>query len=54
MREFIAPFIGPGYREKTNGWLNPRAFIASHRGAPEDDVGRRKSGVRSKAGIVLP
>ena len=40
MREFITPFIGPGYREKTAGWLNPSDFIAKHRGAPEDDVGR--------------
>ncbi len=40
MREFITPFIGPGYREKTDGWLNPSDFIAKHRGAPEDDVGR--------------
>jgi len=43
MREFITPFIGPEYREKTDGWLNPSAFIASHRGAPENDVDRRKS-----------
>jgi len=41
MREFVTPFIGPGYREKTDGWLNPSDFIAKHRGAPEDDVGRR-------------
>ena len=40
MREFTTPFIGPGYREETKGWLNPSAFIASHRGAAEDDVGR--------------
>jgi hypothetical protein len=40
MREFITPFIGPGYREKTDGWLNPSEFIAKHRGAAEDDVGR--------------
>lgn len=40
MREFITPFIGPGYREKTDGWLNPTDFIAKHRGAPDDDVGR--------------
>ena len=40
MREFITPFIGPGYREKTDGWLNPSDFIAKHRGAQEDDVGR--------------
>jgi hypothetical protein len=40
MREFTTPFIGPGYREDTRGWLNPTAFIQAHRGAPEDDVGR--------------
>ena len=40
MREFITPFIGPGYREKNDGWLNPSDFIAKHRGAPEDEVGR--------------
>jgi hypothetical protein len=40
MREFITPFIGPGYREDIRGWLDPTAFIASHRGAPDDEVGR--------------
>lgn len=40
MREFVTPFIGPGYREDTRGWINPSEFIAQHRGAPEDDVGR--------------
>jgi murein DD-endopeptidase MepM/ murein hydrolase activator NlpD len=40
MREFTTPFIGPGYREDTRGWIDPSAFIARHRGAPEDDVGR--------------
>jgi murein DD-endopeptidase MepM/ murein hydrolase activator NlpD len=40
MREFVTPFIGPGYREDTTGWLDPTEFIAQHRGAPEDDVGR--------------
>ena len=40
MREFITPFIGPGYREDTSGWLNPTEFIEQHRGAPDDDVGR--------------
>ncbi len=40
MREFITPFIGAGYRENTSGWLNPSDFIAKHRGAPDDDVGR--------------
>ena len=39
MREFTTPFIGPGYRDDTSGWIDPSAFIASHRGAP-DDVGR--------------
>jgi len=42
MREFTTPFVGPGYRDDTRGWINPSAFIASHRGAPEDDVGRPK------------
>jgi hypothetical protein len=40
MREFITPFIGPGYREDTRGWLDPTAFIRGHRGASEEDVGR--------------
>jgi murein DD-endopeptidase MepM/ murein hydrolase activator NlpD len=40
MREFTTPFIGPGYRENTRGWINPTAFIQAHRGAPDDDVGR--------------
>ena len=40
IREFITPFIGPGYREDTRGWLDPSAFIEAHRGAPDDDVGR--------------
>ena len=40
MREFTTPFIGPGYREDTRGWIDPSAFIAAHRGAPDDDVGR--------------
>ena len=38
--EFIIPFIGPGYRVDTRGWLDPTAFIVAHRGAPADDVGR--------------
>src|SRR3954451_18066927 len=38
MREFMTPFIGPGYRSDTRGWLNPSEFIAGHRGAPDDDV----------------
>lgn len=40
MREFTTSFIGPGYRDDTRGWINPTEFITSHRGAPEDDVGR--------------
>lgn len=40
MREFVTPFIGPGYREDTRGWLDPSAFIEAHRGAPEEDIGR--------------
>jgi hypothetical protein len=40
MRNFITPFIGPGYRQNTRGWINPSEFIAKHRGAPEEDVGR--------------
>src|SRR2546426_483579 len=31
MREFITPFIGPGYRENTRGWLDPTKFIEAHR-----------------------
>ncbi|CAN5815874.1 hypothetical protein BH20VER1_BH20VER1_23410 [soil metagenome] len=40
MREFVTPFVGPGYREDTRGWINPSEFIQQRRGAPEDDVGR--------------
>jgi hypothetical protein len=40
MREFVTPFIGPGYRADTRGWINPTEFIAKHRGARDDDVGR--------------
>jgi murein DD-endopeptidase MepM/ murein hydrolase activator NlpD len=40
MRTFVTPFIGPGYREDTWGWLNPSEFILKHRGAPDDDIGR--------------
>ena len=40
MREFVTPFIGAGYRMDTHGWLNPADFIRSHRGAPDNDVGR--------------
>ena len=29
MREFITPFIGPGYRDDTRGWIDPSDFIAS-------------------------
>ena len=42
MREFTTPFVGPGYREDTRGWIDPSAFIAGHRGAPEDDIGRAR------------
>jgi hypothetical protein len=41
MREFITPFIGAGYRKDTHGWLDPSAFIQAHRGAPDEDVGRK-------------
>jgi murein DD-endopeptidase MepM/ murein hydrolase activator NlpD len=40
MREFVTPFIGPGYRQETRGWVNPTAFILAHRGGADDDVGR--------------
>jgi len=43
MREFITPLIGAGYRRDTHGWLDPTAFIQSHRGAPDQDVGRDNS-----------
>ena len=43
MREFLTPFIGPGYRNDTRGWLDPTAFITQHRGTQEDDVGRPPS-----------
>ena len=51
MREFITPFIGAGYRKNTDGWLNPSDFIARHRGASADDVGRppEKAGTREGA-----
>jgi hypothetical protein len=31
MREFITPFIGPGYRENTRGWIDGIAFIEQDR-----------------------
>jgi murein DD-endopeptidase MepM/ murein hydrolase activator NlpD len=40
MRDFVTPWVGPGYREDTRGWINPTEFIQQHRGAPDDDVGR--------------
>lgn len=46
MREFMTPFIGPGYRQDIHGWINPSEFVARHRGAPEDDVGRSPAVVR--------
>jgi hypothetical protein len=47
MREFVTPFIGAGYRKDTHGWLDPTAFIRSHRGAPDDDIGRSLMSVTS-------
>ncbi len=55
MREFTTPFIGPGYRDDTRGWIDPSAFIASHRGAPEDDIGQwchKIVGPRSNEGSI--
>ena len=40
MREFITPFVGTGYRKDTRGWLDPEQFLRTHRGAPDEDVGR--------------
>jgi hypothetical protein len=40
MRAFVTPYVGPGYRTDTRGWIDPSAFITRHRGAPDDDVGR--------------
>src|ERR1700694_154481 len=40
MREFVTPFVGPGYREDTRGWLGATRFIKADRGALLDDVGR--------------
>ncbi len=34
MRKFPTPFIGPGYRANTDGWINGSEFIARHRGTP--------------------
>ena len=31
MREFLTPFIGPGYRQDTHGWINPTKFVEEHR-----------------------
>ncbi len=36
LREFLTPYIGPGYRAETSGWLNPSGFIAGHRPANRD------------------
>jgi murein DD-endopeptidase MepM/ murein hydrolase activator NlpD len=47
MREFTTPFIGAGYRKDTRGWVSPGAFIQTHRGAPDEDVGRGGSAERS-------
>ena len=51
MREFTTPFIGPGYREDTRGWIDPSAFIQTHRGAPEDDVGRASDPSSKRANV---
>jgi murein DD-endopeptidase MepM/ murein hydrolase activator NlpD len=51
MREFVTPFVGPGYRQDTRGWINPSEFIRAHRGAPEDDVGRTAAGSADPARI---
>ncbi|HEY1770253.1 MAG TPA: M23 family metallopeptidase [Chthoniobacterales bacterium] len=47
MREFITPFIGPGYRKDTRGWINPSEFIRAHRGAPDAEIGRVEGPGRS-------
>jgi hypothetical protein len=31
MREFLTPFIGPGYRNDARGWIDPTKFIEEHR-----------------------
>jgi murein DD-endopeptidase MepM/ murein hydrolase activator NlpD len=49
MREFTTPFLGLGYREDTRGWIDPTAFIRAHRGAPDEDVGRRSEETTSNA-----
>ena len=54
MREFVTPFVGPGYREDTRGWINPSEFIRQHRGAPDDDVGRLSLEAESLAQNVDP
>ncbi len=41
MRAFVTPFIGAGYRKDTRGWLDPSAFLRAHRGAADDDIGRK-------------
>ncbi len=48
MREFTTPFIGPGYRADTRGWLNPSEFVFKHRGAPDEDVGRAEGSQMTK------
>ncbi len=40
LREFTNPFVGTGYRESLEGWINPVKFIAEHRGAQDDDLDR--------------
>ncbi|MEO7933427.1 MAG: M23 family metallopeptidase [Chthoniobacterales bacterium] len=38
LREFMTPFIGPGYRADARGWLDPSEFVRQHRGAAESDL----------------
>jgi murein DD-endopeptidase MepM/ murein hydrolase activator NlpD len=49
MREFVTPFVGPGYRTDTGGWINPSEFLRHHRGAADDDVGRGPSQARPES-----
>jgi hypothetical protein len=38
IREFPAPHIGAGYRQRFVGWRDPARFLAAHRGAADDDL----------------
>ena len=54
MREFTTPFIGPGYREDTRGWLDPSAFIQAHRGARRsDDVVKSAGSLAWEPGFAM-